>query len=147
MKKLAIFFAIIVLIICVIFGLYLNYKVQYNTSKKANLAFENYLNEEVYGTDLATVINRAIDSNEKNEVERNNKGIYLNNDVNSISIEVKMIDNDSIYQMETIYNKGIRDFIQYYGDIKFKCTDIKYHISTNKVKYMLFEQITQKKSY
>lgn len=143
MKKLAIFFAIIVLIICVIFGLYLNYKVQYNTSKKANLAFENYLNEEVYGTDLATVINRAIDSNEKNEVERNNKGIYLNNDVNSISIEVKMIDNDSIYQMETIYNKGIRDFIQYYGDIKFKCTDIKYHISTNKVKYMLFEQITQ----
>lgn len=143
MKKLAIFFAIIVLIICVIFGLYLNYKVQYNTSKKANLSFENYLNEEVYGTDLATVINRAIDSNEKNEVERNNKGIYLNNDVNSISIEVKMIDNDSIYQMETIYNKGIRDFIQYYGDIKFKCTDIKYHISTNKVKYMLFEQITQ----
>ena len=143
MKKLAIFFAIIVLIICVIFGLYLNYKVQYNTKKKANLSFENYLNEEVYGTDLATVINRAIDSNEKNEVERNNKGIYLNNDVNSISIEVKMIDNDSIYQMETIYNKGIRDFIQYYGDIKFKCTDIKYHISTNKVKYMLFEQITQ----
>lgn len=143
MKKLAIFFAIIILIVCVIFGLYLNYKAQYNTSKKANLAFENYLNEEVYGTDLATVINRAIDGNERNEVERNNKGIYLNNDTNSISIEVKMIDNDSIYQMETIYNGGIQNFIQYYSDIKFKCVEIKYHSSTNKVKYMLFEQITE----
>ena len=29
------------------------------------------------------------------------------------------------------------------GNIKFKCVDIKYHNSTNKVKYMLFEQITQ----
>lgn len=143
MKKLAIFFAILIIIICGIFGLYLNYKAQYNTSKKANLAFENYLNEEVYGTDLATVINRAIDNNEKNEVERNNKGIYLNNDTNSISIEVKMIDNDSIYQMETIYNGGIQNFIQYYSDIKFKCVEIKYHSSTNKVKYLLFEQITE----
>ena len=143
MKKLAIFFAIIILIICGIFGLYLNYKAQYNTSKKANLAFENYLNEEVYGTDLATIINRAVDNNQKNEVEINNKGIYLNNDTNSISIEIKITDNDSIYQMETIYNKGIQNFINNFGSIKFKCVDIKYHKSTNKVKYLLFEQITE----
>lgn len=143
MKKLAIFFAIVIIIICGIFGLYLNYKAQYNISKKANLEFENYLNEEVNGTDLATVINRAVDNNQKNEVERNNKGIYLNNDKNSISIEIKMIDNDSIYQMETIYNGGIQNFINYYSNIKFKCVEIKYHSSTNKVKYMLFEQITE----
>lgn len=143
MKKLAIFFAIIILIVCGIFGLFLNYKAQYNTSKKANMAFENYLNEDVYGTDLATVINRAIDSNKKNEVEKNNKGIYINNNTNSISIEVKIKDNDSIYQMETIYNGGIQNFIKYYSNIKFKCVEIKYHNSTNKVKYLLFEQITE----
>ena len=143
MKKIVIFFAILIIVICGISYLYLNYKAEYNMSKKANLEFEKYLNEEVYGTDLATVINRAIDGNERNEVERNNKGIYLNNDTNSISIEVKMIDNDSIYQMETIYNGGIQNFVQYYSDIKFKCVEIKYHSSTNKVKYMLFEQITE----
>ena len=124
MKKLLIFFAIVVIIVCVVSYVFLNYKANYNTSKKANLEFENYLNEEIYGTDLSTVINRAIDSNEKNAVEKNNKGIYLNNDKNSISIEVKM------------------NFLNYYGNIKFKCTDIKYHKTTNKVKYMLFEQIT-----
>lgn len=142
MKKIAIFLIIIIIIICGISYLYLNHKVSYNVSKKANLEFENYLNEEIYGTDLATVINRAVDSNEKNQVLKNNKGIYLNNDKNSISIEIKMIDNDSIYQMETIYNKGIQNFINYYYNIKFKCVEIKYHESTNKVKYMLFNQIT-----
>lgn len=143
MKKLAIFFAIIIIIICGISYIYLNYKAEYNISKKANLEFEKYLNEEVYGADLATIINRAVDNNQQNEVERNNKGIYINNDKNSISIEIRMIDNNSIYQMETIYNGGIQNFVNYYGNIKFKCTEIKYHNSTNKVKYLLFEQITE----
>ena len=75
--------------------------------------------------------------------QRNNKGIYLNNDKNSISIEIKMLDDDSIYQMETIYNGGIQNFVNYYSDIKFKCVEIKYHSATNKVKYLLFEQITE----
>lgn len=143
MKKVAIFFLIIIIILCGISYVYLNYKSEYRKSQKANLEFEKYLNEEIYGIDLATVINRAIDNNEKNEVKKNNKSIYLNNNTNSISIEIKMIDNDTIYQMETIYNKGIQNFINYYGKIKFKCVEIKYHDSTKKVKYMLFEQITQ----
>lgn len=143
MKKIAIFAMIIIIIICVIFYIYINYKAIYNNSKKANLEFEKYLNEELYGVDLATVINRAVDNNERNEVDKNNKGIYQNNDKNSINIEIKMSDNDTIYQMETIYNGGIQNFVNYYGDIKFKCVEIKYHNLTNKVKYMLFEQITQ----
>ena len=110
-------------------------------AKKANLQFEKYLNKEVYGTDIATAINKAIDNNTKNEIEKNNKGIYLNNNKNSINIEIKMSDNDSIYQMETIYNNGIQNFINYYGNIKFKCTNLEYHKSTNKVKYLLFEQV------
>ena len=122
--------------------MYITYKANYNTSKKANLSFEKYLNEEVYGSELATVINRAVDRNEKNEVEKNNKGIYQNNDKNSINIEIKMLDDDTIYKMENFYNSGIQKFISYYGNIKFKCVDIKYHTSTNQVKYMLFEQTT-----
>ena len=142
MKKIAIFFIITILIVCAIFAMYISYKANYNMSKKSNLAFEKYLNEEVYGTDLATVINRAVDRNEKNEVTKNNKGIYQNNDENSINIEIKMLDDDSVYKMEKFYNDGIQNFINYYGNIKFKCTDIKYHSATNQVKYMLFEQTT-----
>ena len=60
----------------------------------------------------------------------------------TINIEIKMLDDDTIYQMETFYRGGIQNFINYYSNIKFKCVDIKYHSSTNQVKYMLFEQIT-----
>ena len=142
MKKIFLFFAMIIIIICGVSYMFLNYKANYNISKKANLEFENYLNVEVSGIDLVTVMNRAIDSNERNEVEKNKKGIYQDNENNSISIEVKITDNDTIYQMETFEKSGMQNFLTYYGNIKFKCTNIKYHKTTKKVKYMLFEQIT-----
>ncbi len=143
MKKFIIFFVIVIVIISGISYIYLNYRSEYNSSVKANMEFEKYQDVEVYGSDLATIINRAVDKNEKNNVSKNNKGIYINNDTNSISIEIKMKDNDTIYQMETIYNGGIQNFISYYNNIKFKCVDIKYHGSTHKVRYMLFEQVSE----
>jgi len=143
MKKIIMFFALIIIIVCIIFGLYIEYKANYNTLKKENLEFEKYLNKEIYGTQLATIINKAINNNEINEIEKDEKDIYLDNNENSINIEIKMTDNDVIYKMETIYNGKINNFVNYYGDIKFKCVEIKHHSSTNKVQYMLFEQITE----
>ena len=143
MKKFIIFFAVSIIIICIISYIFINYKANYNVAKISNLEFENYLNKELYGTDVSTLINRAVDNNEKNSVQKNNKGVYLNNDKNSINIEIKMKDDDSTYKMEMFYKNGIQNFIKYYGNIKFKCTKIEYHQVTKKVKYMLFEQITQ----
>ena len=142
MKKFIIFFAVSIIIICIISYIFINYKANYNVAKISNLEFENYLNKELYGTDVSTLINRAVDNNEKNSVQKNNKGIYLNNDKNSINIEIKMKDDDSTYKMEMFDKNGIQNFIKYYGNIKFKCTKIEYHQVTKKVKYMLFEQIT-----
>ncbi len=143
MKKLIIFFVAIIVIISGISLIYFNYKAEYNMAKRSNLKFEKYLNKEVDGMEVATAINRAIDNNQKYEIQKNNKGMYLSDNENSISIEIKMTDNDSIYQMETIYNSGIQNFINYYGNIKFKCVNIKYHSSNNKVKYLLFEQMSE----
>lgn len=143
MKKLIIFFAVIIVIISGISLIYFNYKAEYNMAKRSNMEFEKYLNKEVDGMEVATAINKAIDNNQKYEIQKNNKGIYLSDNENSISIEIKMTDNDSIYQMETIYNSGIQNFINYYGNIKFKCVNIKYHSSNNKVKYLLFEQMSE----
>ena len=44
MKKIVLFFAMIIIVVCVVSYIFLNYKENYNTSKKANLEFENYLN-------------------------------------------------------------------------------------------------------
>ena len=143
MKKIAIFFIVIILIVAGIACMYLNYKLNYSVTKKFNLEFEKYVDKEISGTELSTIINKAVDSNEKNEVPKDNKGSYKENNQNSIKIEIKMKDDNTIYEMETFYKAGIEKFVTYYGNINFKCLDIKYHTTTNNIKYMLFEQITE----
>lgn len=143
MKKIAIFFLIIIIIVVGISYMYLNYKANYNETKLKNVEFESYYNQEIYGGDLTTIINKAVDNNISNGVEKNDKGKYLDNQKNSINIDIKMLDNDKVYNMETLYGGGMNKFLQYYNQIRFKCTKIEYHKSTNRIKYMLFEQITQ----
>ena len=143
MKRISIFFLIVIIIVVGISYLYLNYKTIFNNAQKENKQFESYYGQEIYGSDIATIINKAVDNNEKNEVEKDKKGKYINNDKNSINIDIKIIDNDTIYNMEKLYTGGMDKFVQFYNQIKFKCTKIEYHKETKKVKYMLFEQITQ----
>ena len=142
MKKFVIFLVIVVAIVCAISYMYLNFIANRNTAITENMPYETYLNREIFGSDLASVINRAINDNNKNNVEKDEKGLYIANDTNSIKIQVKITDNDTTYDMETFYNSGMDNFIKYYNQIKFKCTNVEYHEATNKIKYMLFEQIT-----
>ena len=122
--------------------MYLNNKANYHEAQKENQQFESYDGQEIYGSELATIINKAIDRNQNNEVEKDKKGKYINNDKNSIRIDVQMTDNKKLYPMETLNSGGMDKFVKFYREIKFKCAKIEYHITTNKVKYMLFEQIT-----
>lgn len=143
MKKIAIIFFMIVAIIACITGIYMNYKTNYYEAKRENKQYESYYNQEFYGAEVVTIINKAIDNNLTNQVQRDNKGKYIENDTNSIKIDVKIIDNDKTYDMETLYAGGMDKFVKYYNEIMFKCTKIDYHKSSGKIKYMLIEQITQ----
>lgn len=142
MKKIIIFLSIVVIIVAGISYLYLNYKANYEISKKENMEYESYYNKEILGTEVATLINRTVDVNTKNTIQKNNKGIFIENEENSIKMEIKFSDDENIHPAEIIFSNGIEKFVQYYGEIKFKCTKIEYHTATNKIKYILLEQIT-----
>ncbi len=142
MKKLAIIFLIGVILIVGISYMYLNYKASYNEARKTNYQFESYYEKEFYGADVVTLINKAYDNNLTSGVERDKNGIFIENDTNSIKIDVKIIDNDTLYNMETLYIGGMDKFVENYNGIMFKCTKIEYH-PNRKIKYMLIEQITQ----
>ena len=143
MKKFIIFLVVILIIIATISYIYLNYKVSYDIAKKENYQFESYYNQEIFGPDVATVINKAVDKNSTNNISKDNKGNFIENDTNAIKIDIKFLDDDQTHKMEEIFNNGIGTFMQYYSQIKFKCTKIEYHGTTKKVRYMLFEQITK----
>ena len=143
MKKIAVFFLIIIIIIVGMSYMYMNYKSNYYSAKKGNEQFSSYYNKDFKGTVIATLVNKAYDNNLTGNVERNEKGKFIENDTNSIKIDIKMLDTDKTYDMETLYSGGMDKFVKYYSQITFKCTKIEYHKSTGKVKYMLIEQVTQ----
>ena len=142
MKKLAMIFLIGVILIVGTSYVYLNYKSNYNETRKANNQFESYYEKEFYGADVVTLINKAYDNNLTSQVEKDEKGMFIENDTNSIKIELKMLDREETYSMEILYMNNMDKFIENYNSIKFKCIKIDYH-KNGKVKYMLIEQITQ----
>ena len=141
MKKIIIFFVIILIIVATISYIYLNYRAITNESKVRNVQYESYEGKEIYGTDLATLINKATDENIRNEVQKDDKGLYIDNGANSIRIEILFTDDGMIHTMEEIYNSGTDTFMQYYNQIRLKCTKIDHHTKTGRVSYMYFEQV------
>lgn len=104
-----------------------------------NSAYEYYDRDDLCGAEVTTVINKAIDNNEKYDIEKSEEGYYDTDDENSIEIYVTMIINGSTYPMESLINAGLDSFTEYFGEVNFKCTDIKYHESTGKISQMTFE--------
>ncbi len=110
--------------------------------KENNQKYEIYLDKEVFGTDVTTVINKAIDDNEKREIPKDEKGFFIQNDTNSIKVELVMLNGESkeTYQMETLNKVGLSGFIKNFNLINFKCSKIEYHDKTKLISKIIFEQ-------
>ncbi|MBO4815766.1 MAG: hypothetical protein J5507_02285 [Clostridia bacterium] len=119
----------------------LNKKEQQSSEiKKYNLEYEQYTNRQVYGTDIATLIGKAIKQNEKNKVQKDGNGYYIENEEDSIKIDLKMVTINKTYPMEEIYNNEISEFVKNFNTIRFKCEEIEYHSETGKISKMVFEE-------
>lgn len=134
---------LIIIIVCVTF-ISMNSK-KLAVVKQENKEYEQYQKQEIYGTEVITLINKAIDHNQKNNVQTDETGKYIDNKTNSIIIDVMMITNEeknqtTTYRMETINKVGIGEFIANFNTAKFKITNIQYHKQTGKIKYI---EITQ----
>ena len=141
MKKTVLLIAIpIVVILFSVCGLLITKNTTNRLIKEQNSEYEYYLDKTVYGTDVTSIIGKAVDENEKNNIQKNEKGHYIENDENSIKIEIKMLSNGKTYPMEEFYNNDITRFVQNFNLIKFKCTNIEYHKNTGKVKKLICEE-------
>lgn len=139
-KNLFVIMGIFLIIIVILSYMYYNYKKINILAEQKNKEYEIYTENEILGSTLITLINKASDQNEKNEVKKDEQNRYINNDENSIKIEVKFSESDKIYKMEAITNLGSEAFIKNYNNMKFICTKKEYHKKTKNIKYMLFEQ-------
>ena len=136
-------FLLVTIVVCIV-GININAKNS-NVARQQNKQCEDYLNNEIYGTDVVTLINKAINNNENNNVLKDEKGFYINNNQNSIQIDLVMITNEAkqettTYKMEAISKVGITEFIKNFNTAKFKCTKKEYHTGTGKIAYIEISQ-------
>ena len=108
---------------------------------RANAAYNISVNDEITGTQVATILSKAIDQNERNKIQKDENGLYIENDTNSIKVQLKMVTIDNTYNMEAIYDKGITNFVANFNIINFKCTDIEYHSKTGLISKIIFEEL------
>ena len=131
----------ILLIISAIVGCTVyNYRQTQANIAQYNKQYESWYNKPILGTDFISIINKTIDNNEKNDIQKDENNIYIEDNKKSVKIYVKFLESDNIFDMEAISNNGIENFIQNYATFSFKCTKIDYHKNGN-VKSLFFEEI------
>ena len=131
----------IFIIVCMVYTFLINLRAEKQEIKKDNMQYEQYLNQEILGTKLATLISKVVDQNERNSIAKDEKGYYINNGENSIKIDLKMTTIDKTYPMEEIYNKKITSFVENFNFISFECTSIEYHEKTGRISKLVFEEL------
>ena len=143
MKKSVFIILSILLIISITICLYINNARRLaNLAQKNNKEYEQYYEQEILGTTLISLINKTMNYNNKNNIQKQEDTIYYkNNDTNSIQITIKFLESDKIINMEDIAEKQSESFIKFFATSSFKCTNIEYHKKTNNIQSMHFEQI------
>ena len=139
MKKVIIGFLFIVVVVIAIFLTWYNKNLQeLRNIKNFNNEYEIFINKEVTGVDVTTVINKAIENNNQYEIEKDSKGLYKNDNENSIEIVVKPEVGGKLYPMEAFEKVGIKEFTKNFGVLMFKSTEVKYH-NNGKISKIVYE--------
>lgn len=148
MKRNLIILISALLIVCV-FVVYfvINYRNMQIDAQANNKEYITYKDKTIVGTTLVSLINKTVDNNEKNNIEKDEKNTYIENDKNSVKIYIYFLDLEkedkyieTPYTMEQIYNNDTYNFIKLYGTSNFYCSNIDYHEKTGNVKSLTFEQ-------
>lgn len=144
MKKSFIIIIIIFIVIMSILAITLK-DIEQNKKivERDNYKYEQFLDKKIYGTDVTSVINWAIDNNEKFQIPKDENGRYISDDKYCIKVELNMITVEKTYQMEQLYNKGMTEFVKLFNVLVFECTSIEYHQNTGRVSKIIFTQLEE----
>lgn len=131
----------IILFVSIFSFLYYQYQAEAEKAKQNREEYERYTQNQIMGSSLITLMNKASNDNEKNGLQKDKEGNYIENDTNSVKIEVKFLEADKAVRMEKIQSLGEEQFLKNYRTMSFQCTQKQYHESTKQIKYLLFEQV------
>lgn len=141
MKKNIIYIVIALIIIIVpIMIIVSNYKQTQNEINKFNLLYEKYKTGKYYGSEIGSIINNAINNNEKNEIEKDENGFYIDDDKYCIKILIQLKSDEELktYEMENLEKLGIDRFVKNFNLEQFECSEITYN-SVGRINKIVFK--------
>ena len=138
---------LVLIIICIVLVKISNVNIEMKEISNFNEQFEQYKGEKLYGTDVLTLINKAIDNNNKYGVERDKEGNFIDNNQKSVRIILTLLTTnskgeilESVHPMEALEKRGLNDFISSFDKTSFECTDIEYN-SLGRVSKIMLKQL------
>lgn len=137
-RNLIIIVCLISVILVIFFNWFITNKNNISSVQKFNNEFLYYINGKISGVDLTTIINKAIDNNEKNKVLKNENGAYILNNENSIEVLIQVEPDGEFYLMEAFELSGMTSFTTLYGGIEFECIKTEYH-ENGRISKLIFE--------
>jgi len=140
-KTITVLFCIFLAIIISLYTYYQNGQQALENVKKFNYQFEQYFDKEIYGAEVATIINKAIDNNEQYNISKDAKGKYLPDNAFCLKVMIKFKDIDTIYEMESINNAGIEGFVSNFNMSIFKIIEYEYNETTKRIGKLVIEEI------
>ena len=112
MKKifLVLLVAITIIIIIIVVNINSN-NIELSNTLEYNKQFEEYKDKKIYGADVLTIINKAIDNNSKYNIEKDGEGYYIDDNNKTVKVELILLtqnkDKEIIevrYPMETLHS-------------------------------------------
>lgn len=140
-KRILVILGIFIIILLFVVYLLYNYDKGIKRVQGFNKQYESYYQKETLGTDLATLLNKVMDYNERQDIDKDDNDRYYIETESSIIVTIKFLEKDDTVRMEDIILKDMENFIKYYATSSFKCTKIEYHKESKQIKSLYFEQI------
>ena len=95
MKKNLFIILTILLIIAIIVGYTVhNYRKQQIQIAQYNKQYESWYGKKILGTDFISIINKTIYNNEKNDVQKDENNVYLEDNEKSVKIYIKFLESE-----------------------------------------------------
>lgn len=64
------------------------------TVRKFNNEFESFKEKQIYGADVLTIINKAIENNTEHDIQKDEKGMYKEDDTYSVKVDIILLSTD-----------------------------------------------------
>lgn len=140
-------FVVILLIITTIFIVQLksmkNIKGTHDKEMEFFLQFEN---KKFDVDDFISIMNKAIDNNERHNVKLNKENEYEEDGKYSIKVFLRLDDKEKLIPMEYLMfseNGGSRNIERMFSDISYKYEEIKYYENSTRIKEIIIYGFTK----